>query len=69
MVLHGYSPRTDYKEFMEKNARSILGKATNNGISPPGSSWSIASTKGNAATTSSALDAVNAYLRSLTLKE
>lgn len=69
MVLHGYSARPEYKLFLENNARSIIDMATDKGRISPGVSWSVTSDKGNAATTTSALDAVNAYVRSQRVTE
>jgi predicted alpha-1,6-mannanase (GH76 family) len=59
-LLHQYSPKKEYGEFIALNAKSIWENAMQNGSMPPGVSWSIFSEKSNAATTSSALDALNA---------
>lgn len=61
-VLHHYSPKKAYDDFIILSARSIWKNAMQNGTVPPGVSWSISSDKSNAATTSSALDALNAAL-------
>lgn len=59
-VLNRYAPKAEYKRFMELNAESIWEKAMLQGTKVPGASWSSTSDKYSAATTSSALDALNA---------
>jgi predicted alpha-1,6-mannanase (GH76 family) len=61
-LLKQYSPKKEYGDFIALNAQSILENAMQNGSMPPGVSWSIFSEKSNAATASSALDALNAAL-------
>ncbi len=61
-VLNQYSPKNDYCDFLRLNAQSIWKNAMQNGSVPPGVSWSTFSEKSNAATSSSALDALNAAL-------
>ena len=61
-VLNHHSPKKEYAEFIAINAQSIWVNAMQNGSVPPGVSWSAFSEKRNAATASSALDALNAAL-------
>jgi len=63
-LLNQYSPKKEYDGFIALNAHSIWENAMQNGSAPPGVSWSSFSEKGNAATVSSALDALNAVLES-----
>lgn len=59
-VLHKHSPKKEYADFIEFNAISIWEKAMQRGTTAPGVSWGAYSDQANAATTSSALDALNA---------
>ncbi len=61
-LLNQYSPKKEYGEFIALNAQSIWETAMQNGSIPPGVSWSLIPERSNAATTSSALDAMNAAL-------
>jgi predicted alpha-1,6-mannanase (GH76 family) len=61
-LLNQYSPKKEYGEFIALNAHSIWETAMQNGSIPPGISWSIIPERSNAATASSALDAMNAAL-------
>jgi predicted alpha-1,6-mannanase (GH76 family) len=59
-VLNYHSPKMEYAEFLRLNAQSIWENAMQSGSVPPGVSWGSFSEKRNAATASSALDALNA---------
>ena len=61
-LLNQHSPKKEYSEFIAINAQSIWENAMQNGSKPPGVSWSIVPEESNAATVSSALDALNAAL-------
>jgi hypothetical protein len=61
-LLNQYSPKKEYGEFIALNAQSIWETAMQNGSIPPGVSWSLIPERSNAATASSALDALNAAL-------
>jgi len=61
-LLNQYSPKKEYDDFIALNAQSIWENAMQNGSVPPGVSWSLFPEESNAATTSSALDALNAAL-------
>ena len=61
-LLNQYSPNEVYTEFIALNAQSIWENAMQGGSMPPGVSWSIIPERSNAATASSALDALNAAL-------
>ena len=61
-VLNQYSQKKEYCDFLRLNAQSIWNNAMQNGSVPPGVSWNTFSEKSNAATSSSALDALNAAL-------
>lgn len=63
-LLNQYSHKQEYDEFVALNAQSIWENAMQHGSVPPGVSWSLYSEKWNAATASSALDAMNAALQS-----
>ncbi|MEM9143250.1 MAG: glycoside hydrolase family 76 protein [Bacteroidota bacterium] len=61
-ILNQYSPKKQYARFLELNTAAILDWAMDQGRKLPGVPWDNLSEKANAATTSSALDAFNAYL-------
>ena len=61
-VLNQYSQKNEYCGFIKINAQSIWENAMQHGSVSPGVSWSAFSKKSNAATSSSALDALNAAL-------
>lgn len=63
-VLNQYAPRKVYALFLEKNAMLIFNTAMRKGENLPGVAWYTFLGKANAATTSSALDAFNAFLQS-----
>lgn len=62
-LLNQHSHKREYKEFIVINAQSIWENAMLNGTMPPGVSWSSICEKSNAATVSSALDALNAAIQ------
>lgn len=61
--LNSYDPKVEYSTFIKLNANSIWNRATAEGTRAPGVSWSSPLGKSSAATTSSALDALNAAIR------